>query len=76
MITRLLIDNYRCFEQATLEPGSLTLLLGPNGAGKSAVFEVMFKLRQLVCPSATSDVRVPASNARASSMKGWCSISS
>jgi ABC-type transport system involved in cytochrome c biogenesis ATPase subunit len=48
MITRILIDNYRCFEQATLEPGSLTLLLGPNGAGKSAVFEVLFKLRQLV----------------------------
>jgi ABC-type cobalamin/Fe3+-siderophores transport system ATPase subunit len=48
MITRLLIDNYRCFEQATIEPGALTLLLGPNGAGKSAVFEVLFKLRQLV----------------------------
>lgn len=48
MITRLLIDNYRCFEQATFEPGALTLLLGPNGAGKSAVFEVLFKLRQLI----------------------------
>lgn len=48
MITRILIDNYRCFEKATLEPGSLTLLLGPNGAGKSAVFEVLFKLRQVV----------------------------
>jgi predicted ATPase len=48
MITRILIDNYRCFERATLEPGSLTLLLGPNGAGKSAVFEVLFKLRQVV----------------------------
>jgi len=48
MITRIHIDNYRCFERATLEPGSLTLLLGPNGAGKSAVFEVLFKLRQVV----------------------------
>ncbi|WNG42941.1 AAA family ATPase [Archangium minus] len=48
MITRIFADNYRCFERATLEPGALTLLLGPNGAGKSAVFEVLFKLRQLV----------------------------
>ncbi|WP_395853273.1 AAA family ATPase [Cystobacter fuscus] len=48
MITRIFADNYRCLEQATLEPGALTLLLGPNGAGKSAVFEVLLKLRQLV----------------------------
>ncbi|WP_309892561.1 AAA family ATPase [Archangium sp.] len=61
MITRILIDNYRCIEKATLEPGSLTLLLGPNGAGKSAVFEVLFKLRQLVVDGVPAPVLFPDS---------------
>jgi predicted ATPase len=38
MLTRLLVENYRCFEQAVIEPGPLALLLGPNGAGKSTEF--------------------------------------
>ncbi len=48
MIKRILIENYRCFEKAVIEPDSLALLVGPNGAGKSTVFEVLFKIRQLV----------------------------
>ena len=49
MLTHLLIENYRCFEQAiTIEPGPLTLLVGPNGAGKSTVFDSLWNVRQLV----------------------------
>ncbi len=61
MISRILIDNYRCFEQASLEPGSLTLLLGPNGAGKSAVFDVLFKIRQLVVDGSSVSKLFPGS---------------
>ncbi|HYO64723.1 MAG TPA: AAA family ATPase [Archangium sp.] len=48
MLTRLLMENYRCFEQAVIEPGSLALLVGPNGAGKSTVFDALWNIRQLV----------------------------
>jgi len=48
MLTRLLIDNYRCFDQAVIEPGALALLVGSNGAGKSTIFDVLWHIRQLV----------------------------
>ncbi len=48
MLTRILIENYRCFESIVIEPGPLALLVGPNGAGKSTVFDVLWNIRQLV----------------------------
>jgi predicted ATPase len=48
MLTRLLIENYRCFESVVIDPGPLALLVGPNGAGKSTVFEALRNIRQLV----------------------------
>lgn len=48
MLTRLVIENYRCFERAALEPGRLALLIGANGAGKSTVFDALWNIRQLV----------------------------
>jgi predicted ATPase len=41
VLTRIHIENYRCFRNFELEPGPFTLLLGPNGTGKSSLFEVL-----------------------------------
>lgn len=61
MLTRLLIENYRCFERATsLELGSLALLAGPNGAGKSTIFEMLWNIRQLVSAGENASALFPA----------------
>jgi len=59
MLTRLLIENYRCFESATIEPSSLALLVGPNGAGKSTVFEALWNIRQLVVTGVSASELFP-----------------
>jgi predicted ATPase len=60
MLTRLLIENYRCFERAVaLEPGPLALLVGPNGAGKSTIFDTLWNIRQLVVSGETASELFP-----------------
>jgi predicted ATPase len=59
MLTRLLIENYRCFEQATIELGALSLLLGPNGAGKSTVFDALWNIRELVVAGGSASELFP-----------------
>ncbi|HYO52688.1 AAA family ATPase [Archangium sp.] len=61
MLTRLLIENYRCFEQAVIEPGSLALLVGPNGTGKSTVFDALWNIRQLVTTGGSASELFPES---------------
>ncbi|MFL5346309.1 MAG: AAA family ATPase [Hyalangium sp.] len=62
MLTRLLIENFRCFEQAvTLEPGPLALLIGPNGAGKSTIFDTLWNIRQLVVSGESASELFPDS---------------
>ncbi len=46
MISRLYIDNYRCFVNFEWRPGMESLLLGENGNGKSSVFDVVELLRR------------------------------
>jgi len=48
MITRIFIDNVRCFTNFEFKPKRLNLLLGSNGSGKSALFEVLTGLVDLV----------------------------
>lgn len=48
MLTRISIDNYKCYSNFELTIDRLSLLLGPNGAGKSTLFEVLAKLQALV----------------------------
>jgi ATPase subunit of ABC transporter with duplicated ATPase domains len=48
MLTRLYVDNYRCFVNFQLDFQELTLLVGPNGAGKSSVLDLLAALRQLL----------------------------
>lgn len=46
MITKLHLQNYKCFEDQTLEFKALTLLSGLNGTGKSSVLQSLLLLRQ------------------------------
>jgi predicted ATPase len=48
MLTRLYIDNYKCFSNFEYRPPKSQLLLGLNGTGKSSVFEVLRLVRALV----------------------------
>lgn len=47
-ITRLYVNNYRCFVNFEFRPGRRSLLIGYNGAGKSAIFEVLAAIQDLV----------------------------
>jgi ABC-type lipoprotein export system ATPase subunit len=44
MLTRLFVDNYKCFEKFEFQPAAFNLILGANGSGKSTLFEVIHAL--------------------------------
>ena len=48
MLTRLYIDNFRCFVNFEYKPSRRQLILGPNGSGKSSLVQALLLLRQLV----------------------------
>lgn len=48
MITRIYVDNYKCFSNFELTLDSINLLLGLNGSGKTSIFSVLRKLREFV----------------------------
>ena len=48
MLTRLYIDNFRCFVNFEYRPEQKQLLLGPNGSGKSSLLDVIQFLKQFV----------------------------
>jgi predicted ATPase len=48
MLTRLYIDNYKCFVNFEYRPARKQLILGGNGTGKSTLLEVLGVLRQFV----------------------------
>ena len=48
MLTRLYIDNFRCFVKFEYRPGSQELILGRNGSGKSSLCDAVLLLRQFV----------------------------
>ncbi|HEX2572106.1 MAG TPA: AAA family ATPase [Polyangia bacterium] len=47
MLTRLCIDNYRCFLNFEFRPGPFTLVLGPNGTGKSSLLDALYCIHRL-----------------------------
>src|ERR1700733_3979529 len=55
MLTRLEIDNFRCFEGFVWEPARKQLILGANGCGKSSMLDVLTKLRRFVWGDAKTE---------------------
>src|SRR5579864_9142384 len=62
MLTRLYIDNFRCFVNFEYRPARRQLILGSNGSGKSSLIDALFLIRQFVSLSETTDQRFPFSN--------------
>ena len=60
MLTRIYIDNYRCFVNFDLRLRSTQLILGVNGTGKSAFLEVLRRLRDFVLLGYKVDDMFPA----------------
>lgn len=48
MISRLRIENYKCFSKFECQFGAFQLLVGDNGSGKTSVFDVVESLRDIV----------------------------
>jgi predicted ATPase len=46
MLTRVFIDNFRCFQNFEFKPGSRQLILGGNGTGKSSFMDALLLLRR------------------------------
>ena len=44
MITRVYIDNFRCFTNFEIRPERVNLLIGNNGAGKSTFIDVLHRV--------------------------------
>ena len=48
MLTRLHIDNFRCFVNFDYRPERKQLLLGANGTGKSSLLDAIHNLKQFI----------------------------
>ena len=48
MLTRLYIDNYRCFVNLEYKPARRQLIFGGNGTGKSSLMDALLFVRQFV----------------------------
>jgi predicted ATPase len=48
MLTRIYIDNFRCFVNFEFKPGRKQLLLGANGSGKSSLLDAIRYLKQFL----------------------------
>jgi predicted ATPase len=48
MISKLYIDNYKCFVNFEYTPGPYQLLLGANGTGKTTILDVLETLRDFI----------------------------
>lgn len=62
MITRIFIDNYRCFTNFEFEPKRLNFLMGANGSGKSSFFDLTEALARLVVRGADLSEVFPTSS--------------
>src|ERR1700728_4182041 len=57
MLTRLYIDNFRCFEKFEWKPGRKQLILGRNGTGKSSLMDALQFLVDIVARGERIDER-------------------
>jgi predicted ATPase len=69
MLTRIYIDNFRCYSNFELSIDQLYLLLGANGAGKSSLFEALTKLQALLDGVRVEGIFLPADLTRWTTLK-------
>src|SRR5437016_6260855 len=55
MLTRLYIDNFRCFVNFEYRPARRQLIIGGNGSGKSSLQDALLRVRQLVLMGQRAD---------------------
>ncbi len=55
MLTRLYIDNFRCFVNFEYRPARKQLILGSNGTGKSSLLDALLFLRQFAVKGLSAD---------------------
>ncbi|MBS1830201.1 MAG: AAA family ATPase [Acidobacteria bacterium] len=55
MLTRLYVDNFRCFENFEYLPAPKQLIFGANGTGKSSFVDAVLFLRQVVLMGGSLD---------------------
>lgn len=55
MLTRIYIDNFKCFVNFEHKPARKELILGPNGSGKSSFMEAVLLLRQFAISGVVFD---------------------
>lgn len=48
MISRVYVDNFKCFVNSDIRLQPFTLLVGENGSGKTALLEVVEKIKRVV----------------------------
>ena len=48
MITKILLENFKCFRKVEVNPRRITVFVGPNGSGKSSVLQAVALLKQSV----------------------------
>ncbi len=58
MLTRLYIDNFRCFVNFEHRPARKELILGRNGSGKTSFLDALFFLRQFAVTGLVLDAFV------------------
>src|ERR1700674_2078702 len=46
MLTRLYIDNFKCFVKFEYRPARKQLIMGPNGSGKTSLLDALLFVRQ------------------------------
>src|SRR5215510_11210423 len=61
MITRVYIDNFRCFTNFEIRPERVNLLIGSNGSGKSTFTDVLHRVVGLAVFGNTVDDGFPQS---------------
>jgi len=60
MITRVYLDNFRCFSNFELEANRTNLLIGANGSGKSSFIDLITRLLALVLDGHGVEALFPA----------------
>ena len=59
MLTRLYIDNFRCFVNFEYRPRRTELIIGRNGCGKSSMMDALLCLRQFITRGDEFDAVAP-----------------